>query len=124
LRNCIDRFVHIVPICALYMASLQDLGLNEQKAKIVLHLSQYKTDYWLSKWDVPFELTQPKIAQAIGTVRSNATKYLHDLMADGLVKSDIKHILEYNGRKRNAYFLTLRGFEIAEKILEYSNELI
>jgi DNA-binding MarR family transcriptional regulator len=95
----------------------QQTLLNGRNAQLVLHLYENRSSFWREKWDVPASLTQPEIAKAMNIVRSNVSKYIHGLVADGYIEIEIKHILENSGRKKSAYFLTSKGNQMADAIL-------
>ena len=92
--------------------------LKGRNAQLILRLHESRSSFWREKWDVPASLTQPEIAKAMNIVRSNVSKYIHGLVADGYVEIETKHILENNGRKKSAYFLTSKGIQMADSLLK------
>ena len=69
---------------------------------------------------MPFDITQPMIAKALGMARSNICRYMGDLIESGFVEKQLKHIINHN-RKRNAYFLTYKGMR-AYQVLKARKE--
>jgi len=82
--------------------------LESKTSEVILYLAQYNSEHYRQKWDLPAELTQPKIAEALGVVRSNISRYLSDLEDRGFIERHIKHIL-YESRKRSTYLLSPKG---------------
>lgn len=80
---------------------------------ILLHLHQFSI--FEDEFDVPFEITQSGIAEAIGIRRSHVSYSLKDLKRKGHVFEQLAHIQD-NLRKRKVYFLTPSGKDYAQKL--------
>ena len=87
-------------------------NMNSRAEQVLEHLNNY-TNYYREKWDCPFAICQQGIADMLGVVRSNVARYLLDLEAEGLIESQVKHILNLP-RKRKAYFITPKGREVLD----------
>lgn len=84
--------------------------VRSRTEEILEHLINY-TSHYRYKWDCPFAICQQGIADMLGVVRSNVARYLLDLESEGLIESQVKHILNLP-RKRKAYFITSKGREV------------
>ena len=94
--------------------------LERKPTSFILYLGRYNGPKMIEKWDIPYDLTQPMIAEALGMARSNICRYMSDLIESGFVEKELKHIINH-GRKRNAYFLTHKGMR-AYKVLKARTE--
>ena len=83
------------------------MSINSRAEEILEHLNSFSSFYY-NKWDCPFDICQQGIADMLGVVRSNVSRYLLDLEAVGYIEAQTKHIL-YQPRKRKAYFITQAG---------------
>ena len=97
------------------MASQRDMRelkdrVRSRTEEILEHLTNYSSHYRY-KWDCPFAMCQQGIADTIGVGRPNASRYLLEMEAEGLIESEVKHILNLT-RKRKAYFITHKGREV------------
>lgn len=81
--------------------------------RILLHLSQFHSH--LDEVEVPFEISQPGIADALHIRRSHVSYTLKGLKGKGYVKEQISHIKNII-RKRKVYFLTVEGNDYARKL--------
>ena len=81
------------------------LSLSIDK-KILLHIAKYSK--YEFQYEVPFELSQEGIAQAIGIRRDNVPRTMKSLKNEDLI---FEKVLRVEGvyRKRKVYFLTEKG---------------
>lgn len=86
------------------------LTVNE---KMVLHLRRY--DRYYDDFIVPPEVSQNGIAGALGTSQNHISKAAKKLMALDAITSRLARV-EGEPRRKKVYFLTTKGFEIAEEI--------
>jgi DNA-binding MarR family transcriptional regulator len=86
------------------------LTVNE---KMVLHLRRY--DRYYDDFIVPPEVSQNGIAGALGTSQNHISKAAKKLMALDAITSRLARV-EGEPRRKKVYFLTSKGFEIAEDI--------
>jgi tetratricopeptide (TPR) repeat protein len=87
--------------------------------RIVLHLSQQQK--FKDSYDVPFDVSQDGIAQALLISRAHAAVELKKLKESGEVHERLAHIKK-GKNKRKVYFLTTTGEEKAEKIRGFAEE--
>ncbi|MCK5559699.1 MAG: AAA family ATPase, partial [Thermoplasmata archaeon] len=83
--------------------------------KILLHIEKYsKYEY---QYEVPFELSQEGIAQAIGIRRDNVPRTMKNLKNEELI---FEKVLRVEGvyRKRKVYFLTDKGRDYTQKMTD------
>jgi len=94
------------------VAKNSKLSLSIDK-KILLHIAKYSK--YEFQYEVPFELSQEGIAQAIGIRRDNVPRTMKSLKNEDLI---FEKVLRVEGvyRKRKVYFLTDKG-------QEYTNNL-
>ena len=64
---------------------------------------------WVGRYDAPYEMTSYGIGEVIGKTRTNVEKTLKELIADGLVEREKRHVQEFSGRKVWAYQITPEG---------------
>ena len=88
--------------------------------RIVLHISQHQR--FKDSYDVPFEVSQDGIAQALLISRAHAAVELKKLKEAGEVHERLAHI-KRGKNKRKVYFLTAAGEEKSSKIRGYAEEL-
>tara|TARA_R110001592_G_scaffold11793_2_gene57702 strand:+ start:16589 stop:18418 length:1830 start_codon:yes stop_codon:yes gene_type:complete len=88
-------------------------GLNNTHRDILTYLSPFNPELVHRKYGIPAGLTQREIGNAIGTVRTNATKHLQDLIELGLV-TQIMRRPDGERRKVKVYLPTYEGRKIAE----------
>ena len=81
---------------------------------IILHLLNYSNCQ--DEFEVPFDVTQPGIARALGIRRSHVSYEMKGLKAKCMVDERIAHIRNIP-RKRKIYFLTPEGKNYTRKIL-------
>jgi len=74
--------------------------------RILLHLSDYVS--YAGEFTQPPEVTQGGLARSVGVDRSHASYVLKKLSDDGMISSDLRHIIG-GGRRKKAYFLTENG---------------
>ncbi|MFO7792185.1 MAG: BREX system ATP-binding domain-containing protein [Candidatus Saliniplasma sp.] len=91
------------------------------RERIFLHLSSYYLES--DRKEVPYELTQPGIAEAIGVSRSHLSYEIRRIMdeEEGLIEEKVKHV-EGLKRRRKVYFLTGKGIERARSLREDYDE--
>ena len=80
---------------------------------ILLHLLHYSS--YRDEFEVPYNITQPGIAEAIGIRRSHVSYVIKGLKIKGFVDEKIAHIPNMV-RKRKIYFLTGSGMDYAIKL--------
>jgi tetratricopeptide (TPR) repeat protein len=88
--------------------------------RIVLHISQHQK--FKDCYDVPFDVSQDGIAQALLISRAHAAVELKKLKESGEVQERLAHIKK-GKNKRKVYFLTTIGEEKSAKIRGYAEEL-
>ena len=86
------------------------LTVNE---KMVLHLRRY--DRYFDDFIVPSEVSQNGIAGALGTSQNHISKAAKKLLALDAITSRLARV-EGEPRRKKVYFLTSKGFQIAEEI--------
>ncbi len=90
------------------------------KERILIHLYPY---YKLkSKIEVPYEISQPGIADAVGVSRPHLSQEIRKIVEDetGLIEEDIKRVKGMK-RKRKVYFLTPKGVRKAQYLIKKFN---
>ncbi|MDD1748221.1 MAG: hypothetical protein LUQ16_10710 [Methanomassiliicoccales archaeon] len=87
--------------------------------RIILHLSQQQK--FKDSYDVPFDVSQDGIAQALLISRAHAAVELKKLKECSEVNERLAHIKK-GKNKRKVYFLTTTGEEKAEKIRGFAEE--
>ena len=80
---------------------------------IILHLMEYSKCQ--DEFEVPFDITQPGIAEALGIRRSHVSYVMKGLKNKGHVHERIAHVKGIS-RKRKVYSLTAEGMDYARKI--------
>ncbi len=110
-------FGHLCARCARpeinWDAYSAESGLNNTHRDILTYLSPFNPELVHRKYGIPAGLTQREIGNAIGTVRTNATKHLQDLIELGLV-TQIMRRPDGERRKVKVYLPTYEGRKIAE----------
>ncbi len=87
--------------------------------RILFHLSNYvKYD---DKFEVPFDVTQDGISQAISISRAHAAIELKKLRSAGVVEERLSHVKKGKSR-RKAYSLTAKGKAMSAKVVQYVKE--
>jgi DNA-binding MarR family transcriptional regulator len=86
------------------------LTVNE---KMVLHLKRY--DRYYDDFIVPPEVSQNGIAGALGTSQNHISKAAKKLLAVKAITSRLARV-DGEPRRKKVYFLTSKGFEIAQDI--------
>ncbi len=88
-------------------------GLNDTHRGILIYLSQFNPELVHRKYGIPTGMTQREIGKAVGTVRTNATRHLQDLIGLGLV---VQIMRRPDGASRIAkvYLPTYEGQKIAQ----------
>ena len=86
------------------------------KEKIILHLSRFPH----SRYEgiaAPYEITQEGIGEAVGTSRNYISVVLGRMerQESDIIFSEVRRVRGH--KKRKVYFLTQRGFEVAEAII-------
>jgi len=90
-------------------------NLITSKEKILLHLLGYQK--FSQDSAAPEAVTQEGVARAIGAGRNNVSKFARELITDGMVVEQQKHIKGMQ-RIRKAYFLSHLGFQEALRLKE------
>ena len=96
----------------------ESFDLSETQQRILKYLSQIHPDR-IHNWDPPKGLTQRDIAEAVGVVRTNATKHLNDLIDLGLVKMAKKRPVGER-RLQKVYFPTFSGRRVGNSFASES----
>jgi ATP/maltotriose-dependent transcriptional regulator MalT len=96
--------------------TLKDFNLTIEDA-IMLHLLDYTK--FQGEFEVPYEITQPGIADAVGIRRSHAANVIKSLKDKVQVEERTAHVKNIP-RKRKSYFLTDSG---KEYIIDLRNNL-
>ncbi len=96
------------------MAMLGTLTVAE---RIMLHISQHQK--LKESYDVPFDVSQDGIAQALLISRAHAAVELKKLKESGDVQEKLAHIKK-GKNKRKVYFLTSSGEEKCSRIREFA----
>ena len=78
--------------------------------RIVLHLMDYQN--FSDKYEVPAQVTQRGIGEAIEIAWSNVPRAMKKLVTDGIVEEKSARI-KGDKRKKKAYFLTHKGYSSA-----------
>ena len=78
--------------------------------RIVLHLMDYQN--FSDKYEVPSQVTQRGIGEAIEIAWSNVPRAMKKLVTDGVVEEKSARI-KGDKRKKKAYFLTHKGYSSA-----------
>lgn len=89
-------------------------ALITNKDMVVLHLSTFTNRYQDSP-DVPLEITQVGIADAIGVTRQNVPRTINALLSEGMIDAWKAHVIGFK-LKRAAYRLTSQGISYASGI--------
>ena len=84
--------------------------------RILYHLSNYVKHE--GKFEVPFDVTQDGISQAISISRAHAAIELKKLRASGAIEERLSHVRKGKAR-RKAYFLTAQGKASAATVVRY-----
>lgn len=87
--------------------------------RIIYHLSNYVK--YEDKFEVPFDVTQDGISQAISISRAHAAIELKKLRSSGTIEERLSHIKKGKSR-RKAYFLTVPGKTLANTVVQYAND--
>jgi len=82
--------------------------------KILVHLYHYRK--YVDRYEYPFEITQPGIAQAIGISVTHIPRNMKKLVEENLVEMKKGHV---SGKKKRVtvYFLTPLGLKKAKEII-------
>ncbi len=91
------------------------------KEKIILHLSRFPHSRYYGI-PVPYEVTQEGIGEAVGTSRNYISVVLGRMerQDSDIIFSELRRVRGH--KKRKVYFLTQRGFEVAESIISRYKE--
>lgn len=87
--------------------------------RILYHLSSYVK--YEDKFEVPFDVTQDGISQAVSISRAHAAIELKKLKSAGTIEERLSHIRKGKSR-RKAYFLTTPGKTMATTVVQYVAE--
>lgn len=91
------------------------------KDRIIIHLYNYHEH--ISRREMPYELSQPGIADTIGISRPHLSQEIRKIITDEnpLIKEEVNRVKGLD-RKRKVYFLTTRGVLKAQSLIEKFNE--
>src|SRR5437867_1969908 len=98
--------------CGSFVKEASPLGLTTEE-RILLYLSGFRG--MEERFELPDALTQRAIAFAAGTQRKHLSRYLDDLVAEGMLEQRKAHI-ESQRQRMLAYYLTPRGWGRAMEI--------
>lgn len=87
--------------------------------RILFHLNNYVK--YEGRFEVPFDVTQDGISQAISISRAHAAIELKKLRSSGTIEERLSHIRKGKSR-RKAYSLTVSGKAQAAKVVQYVKE--
>ncbi len=87
--------------------------------RILFHLSNYVK--YQDRFEVPFDVTQDGISQAISISRAHAAIELKKLRSAGTIEERLSHIKKGKSR-RKAYSLTASGKALAATVVQYVKE--
>ena len=87
--------------------SAEDRMTESQRKQAVMSVLSNRR--WVGRYDAPYEMTSHGIGEVIGKTRTNVEKTLKNLIADGLVEREKRHVREFSGRKVWAYQITPEG---------------
>ena len=87
--------------------------------RILFHLNGYIK--WEDKYEVPFDVTQDGISQAVSISRAHAAVELKKLKSAGIIEERLSHI-KMGKAKRKVYFLTTRGKAGASDVVQYAKD--
>lgn len=87
--------------------------------RILFHLNNY-TKYE-DKFEVPFDVTQDGISQAVSISRAHAAIELKKLRSSGVIIERLSHVKRGKSR-RKTYLLTAQGKATATKVAQYVKE--
>jgi|GEM_PF-2606048 len=88
--------------------------------RILIHLfdySRYREDY-----EVPIEVTQDEIGVYTGILKNHVSRDMKRLMNKGFVDERLAKVYSLQ-RKRKAYFLTSKGFSVAQRLIASLSEM-
>ena len=88
------------------MSAEEKMTTRERKQAVLSALSNRR---WVGRYDAPYEMTSYGIGEAIGKTRTGVEKTAKELIADGLVVREKRHVPEFSGRKVWAYQITAEG---------------
>jgi tetratricopeptide (TPR) repeat protein/DNA-binding MarR family transcriptional regulator len=108
----IKRFNYFMPHITSCMKNFEKINLTYEE-KILLHLLNYIKSQ--NSFDIPLEVTQEGIANAVGMKRSNVPRTVQQLLKRKYVVEDKCHVIGCKMR-RKAYFLTQNGMVEAKRI--------
>ncbi|MFH0815210.1 MAG: ATP-binding protein [Methanobacteriota archaeon] len=83
--------------------------------RLLLHLRDYALPRY--REDVPPQVTQEGIAEALGIRPNHVPRAVRRLLDDGAVNEQVSHVSGF-ARRRKVYFLTEKGLSIAEGVLK------
>jgi DNA-binding MarR family transcriptional regulator len=83
--------------------------------RLLLHLRDFSLPRFRA--DVPPQVTQDGIAEALGIRPNHVPRAVRRLVGEGAVEEVTSHVSGY-ARRRKAYFLTERGLSIAEGVMK------
>lgn len=83
------------------------------KARILLHLFDYNR--FADEYEAPIEVTQSRIARAVGIRVKHVTQYVKPLVAEGAVAERTSHVRR-QPRRLKVYFLTAAGRQQAASL--------
>ena len=96
------------------MAIKSSFRLTVQE-RIILHLNEFSK--YVEHIEVPFDLTQEGIADAVGVVRSAIPRAMKKLITKNSINEKLAHVKGLS-RRRKVYYLTTEGIMNAIDIKE------
>jgi DNA-binding PadR family transcriptional regulator len=106
LKNGILTPDEVLELLGAESSETPRLTTKERKQAVLSALSNRR---WVGRYDAPYEMTSHGIGEVIGKTRTNVEKTLKELIADGLVVREKRHVQEFSGRKVWAYQITPEG---------------
>ena len=106
LKNGILTPDEVLELLGAESSETPRLTTKERKQAILSVLSNRR---WVGRYDAPYEMTSIGIAEALGKTRTGVENTARDLIAEGLVVREKRHVREFSGRKVWAYQITPEG---------------
>ncbi|MFO7792305.1 MAG: BREX system ATP-binding domain-containing protein [Candidatus Saliniplasma sp.] len=85
----------------------------DARSRTFLHLKNYQK--YRNQIEVPYQITQPGIADEIDISRGYLTQVINDMREEGLVVEKVRHVQDAS-RRRKVYFLSPSGLQKEEEI--------
>ena len=87
-------------------STIDKMTTRERKQAVLLALSNRR---WMGRYDAPYEMTSHGIGEAIGKTRTGVEKTAKELIAEGLVVREKRHVREFPKQKVWTYQITAEG---------------